>query len=76
MNFTLDENTLNLLEKTTGMNKDQLRGSSLKDIEKSSSIDSFYLAQNPRERAARGSVYLILRRILRLVRVERYLSRI
>jgi hypothetical protein len=76
MNFTLDEKTLNLVEKTTGMNKTQLRETSLRDIEKSRKSESFYLARKPRERSSRGSVYLVLRRILSLIRVERYLSRI
>jgi hypothetical protein len=76
MNFTLDEKTLKLVEKTTGMDKAQLRETSLVDIEKSSIKDSFYLAKKPRERFSRGSVYLFLHRVLSLAKVERYLSRI
>lgn len=76
MNFILDDKTLELVEKSTGMGKSQLSKTSLRDVEKSRNNESYYLVRNPRERSSRGSVYLFLRRILSLVKVDRYLSRI
>lgn len=76
MNFTLDDTTLELVEKSTGMGKAQLSETSLRDVEKSRNNESFYLAKKPRERYSRGSVYLFLHRILSLAWVNRYLSRI
>ena len=76
MNFTLDDKTLSLVEKSTGMKKTQLSSVSLRDVEKSRNNESYYLVRKPREKVARGSVYLFLQRILSLVKVDRYLSRI
>lgn len=76
MNFTLDDKTLALVEKSTGKRKAQLCKTSLRDVEKSRNDESYYLVRKPRERAARGSIYLFLKRILSLAKVNRYLSRI
>lgn len=76
MNFTLDDKTLTLVEKSTGMEKTQLSMTSLRDVELSRNGESFYQVRKPREKASRGSVYLFLQRILSLVKVNRYLSRI
>lgn len=76
MNFALDDTTLELVEKSTGMGKVQLSETSLRDVEESRNNESFYLVKEPRERHSRGSVYLFLHRILSLAQVNRYLSRI
>lgn len=76
MNFTLDDKTFTLVEKSTGMKKAQLQKTSLRDFEKSSKSESFYLVKKTREIFSRGSVYLFLCRILSLAKVEKYLSRI
>lgn len=76
MNFALDDKTLDLVEKSTGMEKALLRKTSLREVEGSCNSESFYLVKNPRERTSRGSVYLFLRRILSLDWVDKYLSRI
>lgn len=76
MNFTLDEETLEFVEKSTGIGRSQLSTTPLIDVEKSRNEESFYLAKKPRERASRGSVYLFLHRVLSLDWVNKYLSRI
>ena len=76
MNFSLDDKTLDFVEKSTGMDKNQLNKTSLKDVEQSCNSESFYRVRKPHEKASRGSVYLFLQRILSLVKVNRYLSRI
>lgn len=76
MNFALDDKTLAFVEKSTGMRRNQLSRISLRDVEKARNSESYYLVKKPREKVARGSVYLLLNRILSLVKVDRYLSHI
>lgn len=76
MDFALDNSTLSLIEKSTGLNVSQLSEMPMRDVEQVRSKDSYYQVKKPREIPSRGSVYLFLHRILGLAKVERYLSRI
>lgn len=72
----MTDETLSLIEKSTGLSKDELRSMSLKDVEGIPNPDPYYIAKNPREITAHTSVYLFLKRFLSLDKVKRYISRI
>ena len=52
MNFTLDDKTLTLVEKSTGIGKNQLSRTALRDVEKKRNNESYYLVRKPRDKAA------------------------
>ena len=76
MKFKLDEDMLRLIETSTGMTQAQLTNVSLSEVEQSSKErdDSFYCIHNRREIPPRGSVFLIMDRILPVKKVLRWLS--
>ena len=76
MKFRLDDSMLQLIETSTGMTHAQLTSVPLSEVEQKSDEegDSFYCIRKLREIPPRGSVFLIMNRILSLKKVLSWLS--